>query len=411
MPPGRGVEGDRAGRRRPLTKTVKSLGIVSLFADVSSEMVYPLNPLFLTRVLGAPPWALGLIEGIAESTASLLKLYSGWISDRVGRRKPFAVGGYALGAIGKPLIALASAWWQVLGARFVDRVGKGLRTAPRDALIAENCPEDQRGQAFGFHRAMDTVGAVLGPLLGYWLLEHVLHGTERHRFVGLYWIAFVPGLVAVAVLALGVHEKQRPPASGTARPVLSLRGLSRGMLWYLAIVAVFSIGNSSDAFLILRAQQDMGVGPQQVFLLYALFNVVEATLGYPAGLFSDRVGRRPLVALGWGVFALVYLGFVILHGPLAAAALFVLYGFYYTLTQGVQRALAADLSHPARRATEIGAFHMVVGLAALPASQIAGILYGIDHRLPFVLGAITALLGAIMILAVPLDRFAMQSVD
>lgn len=400
-----------SSKRLPLSPTVKALGIVSMFADVSSEMVYPLNPMFLTRVLGAPPWALGLIEGIAESTASLLKLYSGWLSDKVGRRKPLAVAGYGLGAIGKPLIAVAAAWWQVLFARFVDRLGKGLRTAPRDALIAENCPENQRGQAYGFHRAMDTIGAVLGPLCGYWLLTRVLHGSDAHRFARLYWIAFVPGVLATLVLAGAVREVRRrdPEAARNALP--SLRGLSTAMRWYLLIVALFSLGNSSDAFLILRAQQDMGVDSAHVFLLYALFNIVEAALGYPAGIVSDRTGRRPLVALGWGVFAVVYLGFAVLRGTVAAVVLFVLYGFYYTLTQGVQRALAADLAAPERRATELGAFHMVVGLAALPASQLAGVLYGIDHRLPFLLGASSAAIAALMMLSVRLDRPAARLVD
>jgi len=405
--------GDVAGAAAQpgLSPTVKRLGIVSLLSDVSSEMVYPLNPIFLTRVLGAPPWALGLIEGIAESTASLLKLYSGWLSDRMGRRKPLAVVGYGLGAVGKPLIAMATGWGYVLVARFVDRLGKGLRTAPRDALIAENCPEDQRGRAFGFHRAMDTTGAVLGPLAGFWLVSTLLSGSETHRFVMLYWIAFVPGVLATAVLAVGVREARAATAASERRMLPSLRGLSRGMRWYLAIVAVFSIGNSSDAFLILRAQQDMGIPTQSIFLLYTVFNVVEAIMGYGVGVLSDRLGRRPLVALGWGVFSATYLGFAFLGGPIAAVGLFVLYGFYYTLTQGVQRALAVDLANPLRRATEIGAFHMVVGVSALPATQLAGVLYGMDHRLPFVVGALAAAAAAILMLVIPLDKYGLSLVD
>lgn len=400
-----------AGTDKRLSPTVRTLGIVSFLADVSSEMVYPLNPLFLTTVLGAPAWALGLIEGVAESTASLLKLYSGWLSDRLGRRKPPTVAGYALGAAGKPLVALAGAWWQVLAARFVDRLGKGLRTAPRDALIAESCPEEIRGRAFGFHRAMDTAGAVLGPLLGYWLLATWLHGTERQRFGSLYWIAFVPGILAAALVWIGVRERGRTPVGGATGFVPDLRRLGPGMRRYLFAVGIFSIGNSSDAFLILRAQQDMGIQPAQVFLLYALFNVVEASLGYPAGILSDRVGRKRLLATGWWVFCLVYLGFATLASPAAAVGLFVLYGLYYTLTQGMQRALAADLAHAERRATELGAFHMVVGLLALPASQIAGVLYGVDHRLPFALGAVTAACGSILLSAFSLDKPSEVVVD
>jgi MFS family permease len=388
---------------------VRALGVVSLFADVSSEMVYPLNPAFITRVLGAPPWALGLIEGIAESTASLLKLYSGWLSDRVGARKPFAVAGYGLGAVAKPMIALSSMWWHVLGARFVDRLGKGLRTAPRDALIAENCDPDQRGRAFGFHRSMDTIGAVMGPLIGYALLLTVLRGPERESWPALYWVALVPGLVGTAVLAIVVRETRGKPTGARAmRP--AFRSLSPAMKRYLLIVGLFSIGNSSDAFLILRAQ-DMGVGPTQVFLMYALFNVVEAALGYPAGLLSDRIGRKSLIALGWVVFGVVYLGFAALTGMAAAFGLFVLYGLYYTLTQGLQRAMAADLAHPDRRATEMGAFHMVVGLAALPASQMAGVLYGIHRALPFYVGGACAVCAAVALVVTRLDTPAQASVD
>lgn len=396
---------------RGLSPTIKKLGVVSLLADVSSEMVYPLNPIFLTRVLGAPPWALGLIEGIAESTASLLKLVSGWLSDRAGRRKPYAVVGYGLGALGKPLIAVATSWAHVLVARFVDRLGKGLRTAPRDALIADNCPVAHRGRAFGYHRAMDTLGAVAGPLLGYWLVSSVLKGSEGQRFTALYWLAFVPGILATLVLAIGVRERAQRPVTPENRLLPSLRGLSPRMRNYLWIVALFSLGNSSDSFLILKAQQDMGIRPEHVLLLYATFNIVEAVMGYPAGLLADRAGKRLLVAAGWGVFCVVYLGFALLKGPVAAFALFVLYGAYYTLTQGAQRALAADLAHPARRATEIGAFHMVVGVAALPASQMAGVLYGFDRRLPFLVGAVTAGLAALAIMVTLLDRKPETLVD
>jgi len=388
-----------------LSPTVKALGVVSLCTDVSSEMVYPINPVFLRNVLHAPAWAIGLIEGIAESTASLLKLYSGWLSDRMGRRKPFTVVGYGMAAFAKPLIAMAGAWWHVLGARFLDRFGKGLRTAPRDALIAENCAPEQRGRAFGFHRSLDTVGAVLGPLLGVLFLRF-FPGALRE----LYLLAFLPALLGVLVLLFFVREHRTPnPALSEAegikhrtpgaQPLPSWAGLSPAYRQYLFTVGLFSLGNSSDAFLILRAR-DLGIGSEhQILLLYALFNVVEAAFGYPAGRLSDRVGRRPLVAAGYTVFALVYLGFATLRTPEAVWGLFVLYGLYYTLTQGVQRALATDLSHPERRGAELGTFHMLVGLAALPASLFAGWLYDhVSHAAPFFVGASTASLAALLLL-------------
>jgi MFS family permease len=378
-----------------LSPTVKALGAVSLFADMSSEMVYPLNPVFITQILGAPPWALGLIEGVAESTASLLKLFAGWFSDRMNKRKPFAVLGYGFGALGKPLIAVSTGWWGVLFARFIDRTGKGLRTAPRDALIAENCPEKNRGQAFGFHRSMDTIGAVLGPLIGFLILTWFGKGHPASLFRPLYWIAFLPGVIAVIILATMIQDKGTVKIQKKKREALpSLRDLSPVYKLYLLLVALFSLGNSSDTFLILRATNGMHIPTSHVLLLYAMFNVVEAALSYPAGRLSDRIGRKPLIIAGFAIFGLVYIGFAFATFALAAWLLFILYGFYYTLTGGVQRALAADLSHPDRRATEIGAYHMVIGISALPASIFAGWLYGLHPAAPFVLGAICAFLAA-----------------
>lgn len=384
----------------PLSPTVRALGLVSLFTDMGSEMVYPLTPTFLTSVLGAPAWVVGVVEGVAESTASLLKLYSGWLSDRRGYRKPFAVAGYGLGAISKPLIAISGVWGHVLGARFLDRAGKGLRAAPRDALIAENCLPAQRGRAYGFHRSMDTVGAVLGPLLGYAFLQ-----WYPGQFRWLYALAFFPALLGVLVLIFLVREPPAQPVASLPErqvqplPRFTLRGLGPTYRRYLVIVGVFSLGNSSDAFLLLQAH-NMGVAVTQTLLLYTAFNLVEAVLGQTAGRLSDRVGRRPLLVAGYMVFALVYLGFATLHGSAWAWSLFLFYGLYSTLTQGVQKALVADLVHPARRGAEIGAFHMMIGLAALPASLFAGWLYShVAPSAPFFLGALTALTSALLLLA------------
>ncbi len=385
-----------------LSPTVKALGLVSLFTDVSSEMVYPINPIFLTTALGAPAWTVGVVEGIAESTASLLKLWSGWLSDRLGARKPLAVAGYGVAAVAKPLMGVATVWGHVLGARFLDRFGKGVRTAPRDALIAENCAPEIRGRAFGFHRSLDTIGAVTGPLIGYLVLSRIAPSALRTHpgdLRRLYFLAFLPAVLGVLILALSVRDRPKPPTPNAPRPALpTWSSLTPVYRRYLLIVGLFSLGNSSDAFLLLRAQ-DMGVGVEELLLLYAVFNVVEAALAYPAGRLSDTVGRQPLIAAGYAVFALVYLGFGLLGAPAAAWTLFVVYGLYYTLTQGTQRAFAADLAHPERRATEIGAFHMLVGLAALPASLAAGQLYSrVSHAAPFLLGAGCAAAAALLLL-------------
>lgn len=377
-----------------LSPTIKALGVVSLCTDLSSEMVYPITPTLLTSVLGAPAWTVGLIEGIAESTASILKLYSGRISDRLGRRKPLTIAGYSLAAVAKPLLGFAGSWVHVLAARFLDRTGKGIRTSPRDALIAESCTPETRGRAFGLHRSLDTVGAVLGPLVGWLYLRS--HPTN---FRTLYLIAFIPAAVGVLVLSAFVRERASSAplvAERTEKRLPLLRTISPAYLRFLAIVAIFSIGNSSDAMLLLRAK-DLGLRPDLTLLLYALFNVVEATLGYFAGSWSDRIGRKPLLVTGWLVFAAVYCGFALARGPLLIWPLFFAYGLYYTCTQGVQKALAADYADPARRAEEIGLFHMVVGILAFPASLMAGLLYDrVSPSAPFFLGAVTALIAALL---------------
>jgi MFS family permease len=430
-----------------LSRTVIALGVVSLFTDIASEMVYTQVPVFLTVVLAAPATAVGLIEGVAESAASLLRLVSGWLSDRSGRRKPLTVLGYTFGAIAKPLLALATVWPVVLLLRFLDRVGKGLRTAPRDALIADSTPPQMRGRAFGLHRAMDTTGAVIGPLLGIWFLRHVSPDL-RHLFL----FAGLPGILAVVTLILFVREKaparspdagesnltpgsapgeepearsatpdtrhptpapERDESAPQAAPLQDRQGrpstqkllhawreLNPTYRQFLWIVLLFNLGNSSDVFLILRAKS-LGFTAEELLWLYAAFNLVEALLGYGAGRLSDIVGRRPLIIAGYMVFALVYAGFALVQSRTAVWPLFLLYGGYYTLTQGVQRAFAADLSSTEQRATQIGAYHTVVGLALLPASLLAGFLFERHPAAPFVVGALTATLSAFLLLTLP----------
>lgn len=385
------------GRDKPrgLSRTVVVLGWVSLCTDLASKMVYPITPIFLTVVLGAPAWTVGVIEGIAESAASILKLYAGWLSDRAGRRKPYTVIGYGLGALSKLALALAGVWGHVLGARLIDRVGKGLRAAPRDALIAENTAAHQRGRAFGLHHSLETVGEIIGPLLGFWFLQQFA-GNYR----GVFAIAFIPALIGVGLLLALVPERKPAEAAQRSRPQFTLKGLNPAYRRYLLVVGLFSLGNSSDAFLLLRAQ-DLGIPGGQLPLLYALFNLVEVTLGFAAGNLSDRIGRRPLLVSGYGVFALVYLGFATAQSAAVIWPLFMLYGLYSTLTRGVQKAFVTDLVNPVQRGAEIGTFYLLLGLSALPASLLAGWLYTrIAVAAPFYLGAGTAIAAALLLLVV-----------
>jgi MFS family permease len=399
------IESESGQRERPkLGRTVIALGLVSLLTDMSSEMAYTQVPIFLTKVLGAPPYVVGLIEGVAESTASLLKLVAGYVSDRLGRRKPLITLGYSCGAVSKPLMALATIWPAVLLFRFLDRFGKGLRTAPRDALIAETTPKAIRGRAFGLHRTMDTVGAVLGPLLGIWFLSRQT-GDQGHQLRALFVFAGLPGLLAVLTILFAIRERPaktaEPALTGSVGqpPALALprwRDLTPSYRRFLAITLLFNLGNSSDAFLVLRAQ-GLGFKPTEILWLYAAFNVVEALLGYAAGTLSDRVGRKPLIICGYIVFAAVYLGMGLATTKTAIWGLFLCYGLYYTFTQGVQRAFAADFADPAQRATQIGAYHTVVGCALLPASLLAGAFFTRNPALPFFLGAFTALTSVVLL--------------
>ncbi|MEL6354239.1 MAG: MFS transporter [Cyanobacteria bacterium J06627_28] len=379
-----------------ITPTVKVLGWVSLCSDFASKMVYPITPLFLTVVLGAPVWTVGVIEGLAESAASLLKLYSGWLSDRAGKRKPFAVTGYGLGALSKLGLAMAASWLMVLAARLLDRVGKGLRAAPRDALIAENCAPEQRGQAYGLHHSLETVGEVLGPLVGFAFL---LRYTEQYR--GVFAIAFVPALFGVLLLLWKVREPQTEVAERN-RPKFTFQGLSASYRQYLWVVVLFGLGNSSDAFLLVRSQ-DLGFDGLDLLLLYAAFNLVSVALGVSVGRLSDRVGRRPLLIMGYGLFALVYLGFALAQTPGLIWILFLFYGLYDALTRGVQKALVADLVHSDRRGAEIGTFHMLTGLVALPASLLAGFLYvQVSVGAPFYVSALLSAIAALFLWRLPL---------
>ncbi|HEX8847896.1 MAG TPA: MFS transporter [Gemmatimonadaceae bacterium] len=385
----------------PLPRTVKALALVSLFTDASSEIIYPLLPLFLTSVLHAGAEAIGVIEGAAETTASLLKLASGWWSDRVRRRKPLVVAGYTLASAVRPLVALANSAGTVLAIRLADRVGKGIRTSPRDALIADAVPLAQRGRAFGLHRAGDHMGAVIGPLIAF----SVLHWTTL-SLRALFLLAAIPGALAVIALVVGVKESPRAELAGRATGAKPrLGGGLPGRFWaYLAVLVVFTLGNSSDAFLLLRASQ-LGVTEALIPILWAMLHVVKASTSTPAGTLSDRVGRVPLIVGGWLVYALVYLAFGRAGATWQAWALFAVYGTYFGLTEGVEKALVADLVPSDRRGAGFGWYNLAIGLGALPASVIFGVVwdrYGAARA--FELGATLSAIAAVGLLLVMRGR-------
>ncbi len=356
------------GRRPFLPPSVLVLGLVSFLTDLASEMIYPLLPVFLTATLGASALALGAVEGAAESTAALLKLASGWWSDRVRRRKPLVVAGYTLASAVRPLVAFASSPLQVLAIRVADRVGKGLRSSPRDALITEAVAPAARGRAFGFHRAADHTGALVGPLVAFALLQG---GGLDLRTVFL--VAAVPGALAVAAVAFGVREAGRPRAVEAA-PVHLGGGLG-GRFWaFLAILFVFTLGNSTDAFLLLRAV-DLGVAPALLPILWAAHHLVKAAASTPAGMLSDRLGRRGPITAGWALYALVYLGFAVASTGWQVWLLFGVYGLYFAFTEGAERALVADLAGAERRGAAFGWYYLAIGVGALPASLLFGVIY------------------------------------
>ncbi|MDE3172924.1 MAG: MFS transporter [Gemmatimonadota bacterium] len=378
-----------ASAARPrLGRNVVALGLVSFFTDMSSEMIYPLLPVFLTATLGASAAFVGAIEGTAESVAALLKLASGWWSDRVHRRKPLVVVGYVIASITRPLVAVAQTASQVLAIRVADRVGKGLRSSPRDALIADSVDPAIRGRAYGFQRAWDNAGAVAGPLIAFVLLQR--EGlTLRHVF----WLALVPGAFAVATLLWGVREVPKRVARSGAP--LDLSQPMGGRFWaFMAVIFVFTLGNSTDAFLLLRARQ-LGVPLALTPIIWALLNAVKSVTNTPGGALSDRIGRRPALVIGWTFYAAVYLAFAHASAQWQAWALFAVYGLYFGFAEGAERALVSDVVPPERRGTAFGWFNLAVGLGALPASLIFGLIWDrVGPDAAFTLGAALALAAA-----------------
>lgn len=391
--------------RLRLGRNVLALAAVSFLTDVSSDMTYPLLPVFLASVLGASATAVGAIEGAAESVAALLKLASGWLSDRMPRRKPLVLAGYTIASVIRPLIGLAQSASQVLAIRVTDRLGKGIRGAPRDALIADSVDPAVRGRAFGFHRAADHAGAVVGPLLAFVLLSWM--GLDLRT---VFLLTAIPGALAVAMLVFGVREVPRsapdrlsPDKDGKG---LNLRApLGRRFWAYLGVLLLFTLGNSTDAFLLLRAGQ-LGVAPALVPILWAMLHVVKALSSTPGGILSDRLGRKPLIVAGWFLYAAVYFAFGRASEEWQAWALFAVYGIYFGLTEGVEKALVADLVAPERRGAAFGWYNLAIGVGALPASLLFGALWDRwGSTAAFDFGALLALVAAAGMAIVAPKRF------
>ena len=388
---------------------VIALGWVSFLTDMASEMLYPLIPLFLTTTLGASPAIVGLIDGVAEGISTLLRWFAGAISDHYRRRKPFIFAGYTLSALSKPLMGMAAlvmGWPLFLVARIVDRVGKSIRTAPRDALIADSTPAERRGAAFGLHRAMDTAGAVAGPAVALLVLWRWPHLPLHY----LFFLALVPGLGSSLLTLVMIRDVPAEKVSSGPRPAIWRR--YPAAFWrVLIVIGIFSLANSSDSFLVLRSKDD-GLSFVQIVMAFMLYNLMYALLSSPMGRLSDRVGRRPVIAGGWLLYAAVYAGFAILRTPLAPWVLWGLYGAYQAMSEGVSKALIGDTISARDRAGAIGLTYTIAGLAQFVASVVAGSTWGVHvggWHLPFVMGSGLALVAVMaLMLMVPLRHAAQR---
>lgn len=383
---------------RGISKNAFALGAVSLFADVSTEMVFPLLPAFITQVLGKSILFLGLIEGAAESAVSLLKLVSGLISDRLGVRKNLVISGYALSAASKPAIAVAMTGWHVFGARLADRVGKGVRGAPRDALLSASTEPKYMGKAFGFNRSMDHLGAVIGPLIAFLILM-VQPGNYRLVF----WIAVTPAVFTLLTLGLFVTEKKPALAANPGAGTKAGPRFEGRFKVFLAAVLIFALGNSSDAFLLLRAQE-LGVSLQMLPIIWLLLSLVKMSTNMPLGARSDISGRKRSILAGWVLYAFVYAGLALAGNALHAWVLFAIYGVYFGLTEGVERALVADLVPDEGRGGAYGYYNLAIGIAAFPSSLLMGLLWKLyGPAFAFGSGSALALIAAAIILPLRLD--------
>ena len=397
------MEKNSENKIKNLPPNLWAVSITSFLMDISSEMVINILPLFLSSVLGVKTNIIGIIEGIAEATASILKVFSGWLSDKMRSRKWLAVLGYGLSAIVKPLFYFANSWSAVAAIRWGDRVGKGIRTAPRDALVADTVKPEQRGLAFGLHRAADTAGAMLGILVAIlvvWRVQATGIGLQENTFRTIVLISIIPAVLAVLALIFGTHEVK---VEGVRQaPKISFKGLGKNFLVFMLIVGIFDLGNSSDAFLVLRAQE-RGMSVLNILIMLAVFNLVYALVSTPAGGLSDRIGRRKVIIGGWIIYALIYLGFALAKNVTHVFLLYVAYGVYYGMAYGTAKAMIGDLVPEEMRGTAFGTYNAVLGILDFPASMIAGFLWsgvgkwaGFGASAPFYFGAIMATLAILL---------------
>jgi MFS family permease len=389
-----------SSKREALSRSAIIIGLVSLLSDASSEMIYPVLPIFLTQILHAPATVVGLIEGVTNGTANLVPVIAGWLSDRSGRRKPIAFAGFVLSALSRPVIGLASVWGVAFAARAADRIGKGIRSAPKQALLAEAASDAQRGRVFGFDRAMDYLGAVIGPLICLALVGG-LGVSER----SIFFIASIPALCA-ALMILAVREP------GAAAKVQvggsSFKGFTRQFKLFLIVAAVFGLANSANSFLILRAKE-LGLATSWTILAYALFNAVSSLFSMPAGSASDKFGRRNVLLIGYAIYALVYFGFGMANQLWMIWLLFAFYGLFPALADGAAKALAIDTAGKAGRATAIGVFSAVNGLTQIAASLIGGLLWDkINSQATFFFGATLAALAVVLLFLLLPSRLEMK---
>ncbi len=373
-----------------ITRNIFILGVVSLFTDLSSQMVFPLIPLFLTTVLGAGACVVGIVEGAAETTASLLKVVSGYWSDKIKKRKPFILFGYSLSSLTKPLFAFANVWGFVLFIRVIERIGKGLRAAPRDALVAESCNESVRGKAYGFHRAMDGIGSVLGAFFAFLLLPIL-------GYKNIFLFAFIPGIIAVFVILFVKEKKAFVKEEPQEKPVkLSLKKLPKNLRLFIIVSSIFALGHFGYAFLLLRAK-NIGLADNMAILLYVLFYVVYTICVIPAGILSDKIGRKPVLMTGYLIFAITSLGLIFNSNIYSSLLFFVIYGIFYAMIDGVQRAFVVDLAPKHLKATALGIFHTAIGLVALPGGFIAGLLWDkIKPEATFLYGFMLAMFSIVL---------------